>query len=153
MPATHPQTTLAKQLAEYILLYSPWQMAADMIENYENQPGFSFIESVPTDWEKTLVLNAEIGKYLTIARKDKASDDWYIGSATDADARNLTLDLNFLDGGKEYVAEVYADGDGADYRTNPYPLQYDRIKVTKGSSLSLRLAPSGGAAIRIKACK
>lgn len=153
VPATHPQTTLAKQLAEYILLYSPWQMAADMIENYENQPGFSFVESVPTDWEKTLVLNAEIGKYLTIARKDKASDDWYIGSATDADARNLTLDLNFLDGGKEYVAEVYADGDGADYRTNPYPLQYDRIKVTKGSSLSLRLAPSGGAAIRIKACK
>ena len=153
VPATHPQTTLAKQLAEYILLYSPWQMAADMIENYENQPGFSFIESVPTDWEKTLVLNAEIGKYLTIARKDKASDDWYIGSATDADARNLTLDLNFLDDGKEYVAEVYADGDGADYRTNPYPLQYDRIKVTKGSSLSLRLAPSGGAAIRIKACK
>ena len=153
VPATHPQTTLAKQLAEYILLYSPWQMAADMIENYENQPGFSFIESVPTDWEKTLVLNAEIGKYLTIARKDKESDDWYIGSATDADARNLTLDLNFLDDGKEYVAEVYADGDGADYRTNPYPLQYDRIKVTKGSSLSLRLAPSGGAAIRIKACK
>ena len=153
VPATHPQTTLAKQLAEYILLYSPWQMAADMIENYENQPGFSFIESVPTDWEKTVVLNAEIGKYITIARKDKTSDDWYIGSATDADARNLTLDLNFLDDGKEYVAEVYADGDGADYRTNPYPLQYDRIKVTKGSSLSLRLAPSGGAAIRIKACK
>ena len=153
VPTTHPQTTLAKQLSEYILLYSPWQMAADMIENYENQPGFTFIESVPTDWEKSLVLNAEIGKYITIARKDKASDDWYIGSATDAEARNLTLDLSFLDEGKEYVAEIYADGDGADYRTNPYPLQYDRIKVTKSSSLSLRLAPSGGAAIRIKVCK
>ena len=151
VPKSHPQTTLAKQLSEYILLYSPWQMAADMIENYENQPAFSFIESVPTDWEKTLVLNAEIGKYLTIARKDKASDDWFIGSATDAEARNLTIDLSFLDEGKEYMAEVYSDGEGADYRTNPYPIQYDRIKVTKASSLSLKLAPSGGAAIRIKA--
>lgn len=150
VPKTHPQTTLVKQLAEYILLYSPWQMAADMIENYENQPGFTFIESVPTDWEKSLVLNAEIGKYVTIARKDKASDDWYVGSATDAEARNLVLDLSFLDDGKEYVAEIYADGDGADYRTNPYPLKYDRIKVTKNSTLSLHLAPSGGAAIRIK---
>lgn len=151
VPTTHPQTTLAKQLAEYILLYSPWQMAADMIENYENQPAFTFIESVPTDWEKTLVLNAEIGKYITIARKDKASDDWYVGSATDADARNLTLNLDFLDEGKEYVAEVYADGEGADYRTNPYPVSYQRIKVHKGAKLTLKLAPSGGAAIRIKA--
>ena len=151
VPTTHPQTTLAKQLSEYILLYSPWQMAADMIENYENQPALSFIESVPADWEKTLVLNAEIGKYLTIARKDKASDDWFIGSATDAEPRHLTISLDFLDEGKEYMAEVYADGEGADYRTNPYPIQYDRIKVTKSSQLTLKLAPSGGAAIRIKA--
>jgi len=150
VPTTHPQTTLAKQLAEYILLYSPWQMAADMIENYENQPAFTFIESVPTDWEKSLVLNAEIGKYITIARKDKAGDDWFVGSATDADARDLTLDLDFLDANKQYVAEVYADGDGADFRTNPYPVKYNRIRVTKGSMLQLHLAPSGGAAIRIK---
>lgn len=151
VPTTHPQTTLAKQLSEYILLYSPWQMAADMIENYENQPALSFIESVPADWEKTLVLNAEIGKYLTIARKDKASDDWFIGSATDAEARNLTIDLDFLDDGKEYMAEIYADGEGADYRTNPYPVSYNRVKVTKTSHLTLKLVPSGGAAIRIKA--
>lgn len=151
VPKTHPQTTLAKQLAEYILLYTPWQMAADMIENYENQPAFTFIESVPTDWETTKVLNAEIGKYITIARKDKASDDWFVGSATDADARQLNVALDFLDEGKEYMAEIYADGEGADYRTNPYPMQYTRIKVTKASSLSLHLAPSGGAAIRIKA--
>lgn len=151
VPTTHPQTTLAKQLAEYILLYSPWQMAADMIENYENQPAFSFIESVPTDWEKTEVVNAEIGKYITIARKDKASDDWYVGSATDADARNLSIPLKFLDEGKEYMAEIYADGTGADYRSNPYPIEYKRIKVTNASNLTLHLAPSGGAAIRIKA--
>lgn len=151
VPTTHPQTTLAKQLSEYILLYSPWQMAADMIENYENQPALSFIESVPADWEKTLVLNAEIGKYLTIARKDKASDNWFIGSATDAEARNLTIDLEFLDEGREYMAEIYADGEGADYSTNPYPILYNRVKVTKSSQLTLKLAPSGGAAIRIKA--
>ena len=153
VPKTHPQTTLAKQLAEYVLLYSPWQMAADMIENYENQPAFTFIESVPTDWEKTVVVNAQIGKYLTIARKDKASDDWYVGSATDADARDLTVNLDFLDEGKEYMAEIYADGEGADYRTNPYPIQYTRIPVTRASHLKLHLAPSGGAAIRILAKK
>ena len=151
VPKTHPQTTIAKQLAEYVLLYSPWQMAADMIENYENQPAFTFIESVPTDWEKTVVLNAQIGKYITIARKDKKSDDWYIGSATDADARDLTINFDFLDDGKHYMAEVYADGEKADYRTNPYPIQYTRIKVTKGSLLQLHLAPGGGAAIRVKA--
>ena len=151
VPKTHPQTTLAKQLAEYVLLYSPWQMAADMIENYDNQPAFTFIESVPTDWEKTVVLNAQIGKYITIARKDKMSDDWYIGSATDAAARDLTINFDFLDDGKQYMAEVYADGEKADYRTNPYPIQYTRIKVTKGSQLQLHLAPSGGAAIRVKA--
>ena len=151
VPKTHPQTTIAKQLAEYVLLYSPWQMAADMIENYENQPAFTFIESVPTDWEKTVVLNAQIGKYITIARKDKKSDDWYIGSATDADARDLTINFDFLDDGKQYMAEVYADGEKADYRTNPYPIQYTRIKVTKGSLLQLHLAPGGGAAIRVKA--
>lgn len=151
LPDTHPQTTLAKQLAEYVLLYSPWQMAADMIENYEHQPAFSFVESVPTDWEKTVVVNAKIGNYITIARKDKASDDWYVGSATDVDARDLSIDLSFLDKDREYMAEVYADGPGADFRSNPYPLMYQRIKVTYASSLRLNLAPSGGAAIRIKA--
>ena len=151
LPDTHPQTTLAKQLAEYVLLYSPWQMAADMIENYEHQPAFSFIESVPTDWDKTVVVNAKIGNYITIARKDKASDDWYVGSATDVDARDLSIDLSFLDKDREYMAEVYADGPGADFRSNPYPLMYQRIKVTYASSLRLHLAPSGGATVRIKA--
>lgn len=150
-PTTHPQTTLAKQLSEYILIYSPWQMAADMIENYENQPAFSFIESVPTDWEKSLVLDAEIGKYIAMARKDKASDDWYVGAATDADARDLNLKLDFLDKDRTYYAEIYADGEGADYRTNPYPILYKRLKVTNTSNLSLHLVPSGGSAIRIKA--
>ena len=93
----------------------------------------------------------QIGNYITIARKDKASDDWYVGSATDVDARDLSIDLSFLDKDREYMAEVYADGPGADFRSNPYPLMYQRIKVTYASSLRLHLAPSGGAAVRIKA--
>lgn len=153
VPGTHPQTTIAKQLAEYVLFYTPWQMAADMIENYEYQPAFSFIESVPTNFERSLVLDAKIGKYISIARQERGGKDWYIGCATDEDARDLDMSLDFLDEGKEYVAEIYADGTGADYRTTPYALKYDRIKVGKESKLSLHLAPSGGAAIRIKCIK
>ena len=148
IPTTHPQTTLCKQLAEYILLYAPWQMAADEIENYAGQPAFSWIETVPTDWEKTVVVNAKIGNYLTIARKDRNSDNWYLGSATDEKARDFTVDLDFLDDNAQYVAEAYTDGPSADYQTNPYPLTYTRTLVKRGDHITLHLAPSGGAAIR-----
>lgn len=148
IPTTHPQTTLCKQLAEYILLYAPWQMAADEIENYAGQPAFSWIETVPTDWEKTVVLNAKIGNFLTIARKDRNSDNWYLGSATDENAREFNVKLDFLDDNALYMAESYEDGPGADYRTNPYPLTYTRQSVKRGDTLTLHLAPSGGAAIR-----
>ena len=148
VPTTHPQTTLVKQLAEYIVLFAPWQMAADEIENYEGQPGFSWIETVPTNWEKTVVVNAKIGNYLTIARRDRNSENWYLGSVTDEKPRNLDITLDFLDDGAGYMAEIYSDGEGTDYRTNPYPLAYTRQLVHKGDKLTLRLAPSGGAAIR-----
>lgn len=148
VPTTHPQTTLVKQLAEYIVLYAPWQMAADKIENYEGQPGFSWIETVPTNWEKTVVVNAKIGNYLTIARQVRDSKNWYLGSVTDEQPRNLDITLDFLDDDANYMAEIYADGDGADYRTNPYPMAYSRQQVKKGDKLTLKLAPSGGAAIR-----
>lgn len=148
MPGTHPQTTLAKQLAEYIVLYAPWQMAADEIENYVGQPGFSWIETVPTNWEKTLVLNAKIGHYITTVRKDRDSDNWYLGAVTDEEPRNLSITLDFLDEGCEYIAECYADGEGADYRNNPYPLAYSRRTVHKGDRLMMKLAASGGTAIR-----
>lgn len=149
MPGTHPQTTLAKQLAEYVLLYTPWQMAADEIENYEGQPAFQFIEDVPTNFERTVVLNAKIGNYLTIARKDRDSDNWCVGSATDETARDLDLKLDFLDQGKSYTARIYTDGPGADYRTNPYPVTFTTQAVKRGDVIKVHLAPSGGAAIMI----
>lgn len=149
VPGTHPQTTIAKQLAEYVVIYSPLQMAADMIENYENHPALTFIESCPTDWEKTIVPNAEIGKYVTIARKDRKSDNWFIGSVTDEKPRTLEIPLDFLDKGATYKMTVYEDGNGADYRTNPYPLSIRMEEVTSDSVLKLSLAPSGGAAIRL----
>lgn len=149
VPGTHPQTTLAKQLAEYVVIYAPLQMAADMIENYEHHPALTFIESCPTDWEKTIVPNAEIGKYVTIARKERGGDNWFIGSVTDENARDLTVPLDFLDKEAKYTMTVYGDGPGADYRTNPYPLSIKIEEVTSGSTLSLHLAPGGGAAVRI----
>ena len=150
-PKTHPQTTLTKQLAEYIVIYSPWQMAADMIENYKDQPALTFIKSVPTNWQQTLVLNADIGKYITIARKERGTDDWYIGGVTDKNARDMVLDLKFLDQDGVYKAMIYQDGPGADYRTNPYPMTITQQKVKASDQLNLHLAPSGGFAIQL--CK
>lgn len=149
VPGTHPQTTLAKQLAEYVVLYAPLQMAADMIENYEHHPALSFIESCPTDWERTLVPQAEIGKYVTIARQERGTGNWFVGSVTDAEARTLTLPLDFLEPEATYRLTIYEDGPEADYRTNPYPLAIRQLKVTAESNLQLHLAPGGGAAIRI----
>ena len=150
VPTTHPQTTLAKQLAEYVLLYSPWQMAADMIENYEGQPALAFIESCPTDWHETRVLDAKIGQYLVTARKDRRSDNWFIGGATDADARTLSFALDFLDAGSTYRATIYQDGPGADYRTNPYPLTILQQDVNSATRITIPLAPSGGFAIKLQ---
>ena len=150
VPGTRPQTTIAKQLAEYVVIYAPLQMAADMIENYENHPALTFIESCPTDWEKTLVPNAEIGKYVTIARKERNGDSWFIGSVTDDKARSLDVPLDFLDEGATYQMTVYEDGAGAHYRTNPYALSIRMEKVSAGSVLRLSLAPGGGAAVRLK---
>ena len=150
VPTTHPRTTLAKQLSLYILLYTPWQMAADMIENYEYQPALSFIESCPTNWEETRVLDAKIGGYLVIARKDRESDRWFVGGATDEMARDLTLSFDFLDAGTRYRAIIYKDGEGADFRTNPYPMTVLQQDVTSATKLPIHLAPSGGFAIRIE---
>ena len=150
VPTTHPQTTLAKQLSLYILLYTPWQMAADMIENYEYQPALSFIESCPTNWEETRVLDAEIGRYLVIARKDRESNRWFVGGATDEKPRDLTLSFDFLDADTRYRAVIYKDGEGADYRINPYPMTILQQVVTSATVLPIHVAPSGGFAIRLE---
>ena len=148
VPGTRPQNTLAHQLAEYIVLYSPGHMAADLIENYEHQPAFKFIEDVPTNWERTLVPHAAMGRYVTYVRQERGTDNWYVGSMTDADARDLDLPLDFLGDGK-YTAIVYEDGPDADYRTNPYPMTIRRLDVDRSTVLHLHLASGGGAAIQI----
>ena len=147
---THPHSTLAKQLGEFVVIYSPLQMAADAIENYEGQPALTFIESCPTTWSRTLVPHAEIGKYVTVARKERGGDNWFVGSITNEEARELTLALDFLDKGARYRAVIYEDGPDADYETNPYPMTIRQVEVDCNSSLRLRLARSGGAAIRIE---
>ena len=147
---THPHSTLAKQLGEFVVIYSPLQMAADAIENYEGQPALSFIENCPTTWSKTLVPNGEIGKYITIARKARHDDSWFIGSITNEEARNIDVALDFLAEGAAYRAMIYEDGPEADYERNPYEMTIRQINVVKGDTLHLRLARSGGAAIRIE---
>jgi alpha-glucosidase len=151
-PNNRVNTTLAKQLALYVVLYSPLNMAADLPENYEANPApFKFIEDVPVDWEDTRVLHGRIGDYVTIARKDRNSQDWYLGSITDENGRALETPLYFLDRGKTYIAEIYRDGDRADWKTNPYEIKIEQRKVDQSSVLLLRLAPGGGQAIRFMA--
>jgi alpha-glucosidase len=146
------QSTIAKQLALYVVIYSPIQMAADLPENYAKYPGpFQFIKDVPTDWSDTRVMNGEVGEYATFARKDRNGDDWYVGSITNGDARKLPLSLAFLDPGRRYTAQIYRDSDDADWRTNPHGIVLESIEVTRADSLVLRLAPGGGEAIRFKA--
>lgn len=148
-PDNRVHTTLAKQLALFVVLYSPLQMAADLIENYEDHPAFQFIKDVPVDWHETIVLNGEIGEFITIARKDRHSEDWYIGSLTDENGRSLEIELDFLEKGKEYIAEIYADGPDADWKTNPQSYEIRQENVDHRSTLTLELAPGGGQAIRI----
>lgn len=151
VPGTRPQTTLAHQLAEYVVIYSPGHMAADLIENYEHQPAFKFIEDVPTNWERTLVPYAAMGQYVTYVRQERGTDNWYVGSVTDDQARDLSLPLDFLADGKRYTAIIYEDGPDADYRNNPYPMTIRRMDVDRSTTLHLHLAPGGGAAIQILA--
>ena len=149
VPGTCPQTTLAHQLAEYVVIYSPGHMAADQIENYEHQPAFKFIEEVPTNWERTLVPHAAMGKYVVTARQERGTDNWYIGAVNDSEARDLKLTLDFLSYGERYQAILYEDGPKADYRTNPYPMTIRRLDVDNQTVLDLHLAPGGGVAIQI----
>ena len=141
-------TTLAKQLAYYVVIYSPIQMAADFIENYVDVPAFQFIKDVPVDWDTTVVINGEIGEYVTVARKDKNSQDWYLGSITNEGARTFNVDLSFLDAKGGYTAEIYADGLNADWELNPYEMSIRKEPV--GVSYEIKLARGGGHAVRFR---
>lgn len=143
------RTTLAKQLALMVVLYSPLQMAADLPRHYEERPvPFQFVIDVPTDWDDTRVLNGAIGDFVTIARKDRNSADWYLGAVTDEMGRRLEVPLDFLDPGTSYRAQIYRDGDDADWDKNPYSLKREDRTVTSEETLTLVLAPGGGQAIR-----
>ncbi len=144
------RTTLAKQLALYVVLYSPMHMAADVIENYENQPAFQFIKDVAVDWDTTRVIDGRIGDYVVVARKQRGADQWFLGAITDEEGRTFNVPLDFLPRGRSYVAEVYADGPGAHWLTNPLPVAITRQNVTSASRLRLALAPGGGQAIRLR---
>lgn len=144
-------TTLAKQLALYVTIYSPLQMAADLYQNYEKYPdAFQFIKDVAVDWDNTYILEAEPGDYITIARKAKGKNEWYVGGITDENRRTTTISLDFLPAGKKYEATVYADGKDADWKTNPKSYQITRKKVDSKTKLRLNLAAGGGVAISIK---
>ena len=143
------QSTLAKQLALYVVLYSPIQMAADLPENYRKHlDAFEFIKDVPVDWAETRVLNGEIGDFVTIVRKDRNGEGWYLGSVTDQHGRVLNVPLSFLDPGRRYLAQVYRDGDGAHWNTAPFEFARESREVTSAETMTLRLAAGGGQAIR-----
>ncbi|RQP14763.1 MAG: glycoside hydrolase family 97 protein [Chryseobacterium sp.] len=145
------KTTLAKQLALYVTMYSPLQMAADLPENYEKHlDAFQFIKDVPADWDDTKILAAEPGDYIHIARKAKDKDEWYVGGITDENRRAFTVDFSFLPKGKRYEATIYADGDDADYIDNPQSYRIYKTTVTSRSKLPMKLARSGGYAISVK---
>lgn len=142
--------TLAKELSLYITIYSPLQMAADLPENYAKYPeAFRFIKDVKTDWDTTLVVNGSIGEYVTIARKTRGQDEWFIGSMTAETGRVFDVPLHFLTPGATYTAQIYRDGDGADWVTNPYDLVVEEREVDASTVLRMRLAPGGGQAVRI----
>jgi alpha-glucosidase len=144
------RTTLAKQLALYVVMYSPLQMAADLPESYERQPAFQFIRDVAVDWDTTRVIDARIGDYVVVARRERGGKNWFVGAITDEEGRTIDVPLSFLTPGRRYVAEIYADGPRANWLENPLPVTITRRPVTSASRLRVVLAPGGGQAIRIR---
>ena len=144
-------TTLVKQLALYVTLYSPLQMAADLVENYERFPdAFQFIKDVAVDWDQTYILEAEPGDYITIARKTKGKEEWFVGGITDENERTAKIDLSFLPAGKKFEATLYEDAPDTHWETNPMTYRIRTVEVTSETVLDLRLAPGGGVAIQIR---
>ena len=143
-------TTLAKQLALYVTMYSPLQMAADLPESYErHMDAFQFIKDVAIDWDESKYLEAEPGDYITVARKAKGTNNWFVGGITDENPRTSKITLDFLEPGKQYIATLYTDGKDADYEKNPTSYQIKKGLVTSKTKISARLARSGGFALSL----
>ncbi len=147
-------STLARQLAYYVTIYSPIQMAADMPENYEKKlAAFQFIKDVAVDWDETRMLEGAVGDYAVIARRERGKPNWFLGGLADENGRDLDLSLGFLEPGRRYRAETYRDGEGADFRTNPRAIAIEQRIVTATDRMSLRMAPGGGFAVRFVALR
>ena len=144
-------TTIAHQLALYVVIYSPVQMAADLVEHYEANPKpLQFIKDVGVDWETTKVLNGEVGDYVTIVRKERKTGNWFLGSVTDENSREIEIYFSFLDEKSIYEAKIYKDGKTAHWNDNPLEIEYETLKINKLSKLKFKMAAGGGLAISMK---
>lgn len=148
--SSHVNATLANQLALYVTMYSPLQMAADLPENYERfMDAFQFIKDVPVDWDNSIYLEAEPGKYVTVARKEKGTNNWFIGSATGDANHQSVISLDFLEKGKNYIATIYADTKDTDYKSNPQSYQIVKGLVNSKNKLKINTVEAGGYAISL----
>jgi len=152
-PNNQVNTTLAQQLALYVVIYSPIQMACDLIENYKNQPAFQFINDVGVDWDKTITLNGEVGEFVTIARKEKNKENWFVGSITNEISRDAEIDFGFLDSGLKYNATIYQDGKNAHWNDNPTDIEISKMIIDRNSKIDFHLASGGGLAISLIAAE
>lgn len=151
---SHVNSTLANQLGLYVTMYSPLQMAADFPENYDRFPdAFQFIKDVALDWDESRYLEAEPGDYVTVARKAKGTNNWFVGNVNGETVRNSNFTFDFLDEGKTYIATIYSDAKDAHYKTNPQAYEIRKVVVDKESKLSQFSAPGGGYAISVKEAK
>jgi alpha-glucosidase len=149
-PGKRIQGTVGQQLALYVTIYSPIQMLADLPENYEGKPALQFLKDVPTDWEDTKILEGKIGEYITTARKDRNSADWYLGTLTNEKPRNVEVSLSFLDPNAAYEAQIYVDAEATDQTHNPEAVAISKKTVKASDKLQLKLGGAGGGAVRFK---
>src|SRR5690606_14251674 len=147
---SHVNSTLANQLALYVTMYSPLQMAADIPEHYEMfMDAFQFIKDVAIDWDKSIYLEAEPGEYITVARKEKGSNNWFVGNVNGLEPRTSKVSFDFLDPNKTYIATIYSDAKDAHYKTNPQAYEIRKVRVNNKTRLSQKSVPAGGFAISI----
>ncbi|MDX9771130.1 MAG: glycoside hydrolase family 97 protein, partial [Tenuifilaceae bacterium] len=149
-PNNQVNTTLAQQLALYVVIYSPLQMAADLPEHYDGHPAFQFIRDVGVDWEQSIVLNGEVGQFVTIARQERDTERWFVGSITNEESRNIIIKTDFLTPNVKYNATIYADGENAHWDLNPTSFKIEQVVIDSNSEIKLSLACGGGAAISIE---
>lgn len=142
-------TTIAQQLALYIVIYSPIQMAADLPESYDGQPAFQFIRDVGVDWEQSIVLNGEVGDYVTIAREERETGNWFVGGITDEESREMNINFDFLDPDAEYDVVIYKDAEDAHWDDNPTAIDIEQLDIDSSSTITIQLAEGGGFAISL----